>query len=54
MYNASAREHFRIQERPIDIRVRFDLTITKDRIKMFHNPKFKYKQVRAVCVEVDE
>jgi hypothetical protein len=49
--NAGAREHFRVQERPIDMRVRFCLTDTEHRIKVFHNPKFKYKQVQPKLCE---
>jgi hypothetical protein len=49
--NAGAREHFRVQERPIDLRVRFCLTDTESRVKVFHNPKFKYKQVQPQLIE---
>jgi hypothetical protein len=52
--NAGARKHFRVQERPIDIRVRFKLTQTEDRIRVFANPKFKYREVTPVIAEVIE
>ena len=52
--NKGAREHFRVQERPIDVRVRFDLRHTKDRIKVFHNPKFAARPVNIVCAMEEE
>jgi hypothetical protein len=43
--NEGARKHFRVQCRPIDMRVRFDLTDTETRVRVFSNPKFKYIEV---------
>lgn len=52
--NRGARKHFRVQSRPIDIRVRFILTDTVNRIKVFHNPKFQYKEVVPILLDGEE
>jgi len=43
--NKSAQEYFRVQKRPINMRVQLDLRDTHDRIKVFSNPKFKAPKV---------
>jgi hypothetical protein len=52
--NESARKHFRVQARPIDMRVRFDLTDTRDRIKVFGVPKLRYPETEPVLCESED
>lgn len=47
--NQRARNHFRVAERPIDLRISFELTDTNDCIRVFHAPKFKHKETHLVA-----
>jgi hypothetical protein len=53
-FNEGAKQRFNIQERPIDIRVQFDLRRTDECIKVFHNPKFKARPVQVIIAECEE
>lgn len=52
--NEGARKHFRVQCRPIDMRVQFDLTALKSHVKIFSNPKFKYIEVEPIEKRKDD